>query len=284
MESSVKSLLRKATRQLGEPVASARLDAEVLLAHCMGVPRSYLYAWPERKVTTEVGERLAEMLARRAHGEPLAYLVGEKEFWSLTFAVNPKTLIPRPETELLVAETLARCPPAAHILELGTGSGAIAIALGHELPDARIVATEVSAGALAVASENAARLGVANVSFVKADADTEWFGAVPVGHFDVLVANPPYVADNDPGFRTGGIRFEPRRALAAGRDGLRDLAAIVAGAPACLAAGGWLLLEHGSGQGAAVAQMMGGAGFRDVATLPDLAGLARVTIGRKRSP
>lgn len=284
MESSIKSLLCDAKRQLSGLGDSARLDAELLLSNVLAVPRSHLHAWPEKKVPLQVREKLATIVARRASGEPMAYLLGEKEFWSLTLRVTADTLIPRPETELLVIQAVGRCPPAADILELGTGSGAVAIAIAHERADVRVIATDVSATALAVASDNASQHGITNVHFELAENAADWFGVIGTRRFDLLVSNPPYVTDADPGLSESEISFEPRGALAAGADGLRDLKRIVAGAPAHLTRNGWLILEHGSGQAEAVTQMMRSAGLQEIETLRDLAGLARVTLGRKASP
>lgn len=284
MDHSIGYLLRDATRQLRGLANSPRLDAEVLLAHCLRKSRSYLHAWPESEVESGDREKFARQLARRARGEPLAYLTGEREFWSLPLRVSPDTLIPRPDTELLVAAALAHCPPHARILELGTGSGAIAIAVSRERPDAHIVATDVSDAALAIARENARRHGATRIVFERAAHRDDWYGAVGAESFDLLISNPPYVSDDDPGFAGGEIRFEPRIALAAGVDGLRDLRCIVAGAAGHLAPSGWLLVEHGSEQAGAVTEMMRSAGLEEVETAPDLAGLPRVSKGRKTSP
>lgn len=197
----------------------------------------------------------------------------------MALKVTPDTLVPRPETELLVELSLAHVPPHARIAELGTGSGAVAIALARELPDTSILATDASAAALKIAQENALRHGIDRIDFVEGDKD-DWHAPLADRRFDLIVANPPYVAANDPAFESGEIRFEPRCALAAGTDGLDALRAIIAGAPAHLAKGGWLLLEHGSTQGRAVRELMYEAGISAVETWDDLAGLERATIGR----
>lgn len=276
---SIRNLLKNAVTDLTAS-DSARLDAELLLSHCLTVGRAYLYAHPEKTVENDALTQFFALLERRIQGEPLAYLLGEKEFWSLSLRVNAATLVPRPETELLVSLAIAHSSPSPRILELGTGSGAISIALASELPDAQITASEFSAEALAVASDNAQRHQLANVSFTKSASRDDWFSAIEARQFDLLISNPPYVADIDPGFESGSIRFEPRTALAAGPDGLDDLKKIIAGAPDFLVQGGFLILEHGAQQAAAVTKLMADSGFTDIDTNKDLAGMDRATLGR----
>lgn len=256
-----------------------RLDAELLLAAALGRPRSYLYAWPERLPTAAAADRFAISLARRRCGEPLAYLTGRREFWSLELAVTPATLIPRPETEQLVERALARLPVdrPCRVADLGSGSGAIALAIARERPLARIVATDISTAALAVARDNATRLGLGNVTFRAGD----WCAALPAGEFDLIAANPPYVATTSPYLQQGDVRFEPHIALVAGDDGLADLRTIIATAPAHLATGGWLLLEHSHDQAAAVLARLREHGFDACADYCDHAGLPRVATGRR---
>lgn len=280
MPNTIGSLLKHATPALAGGCEHPRLDAECLLAHSLGVTRSHLYARADEQVAKTAASKYRQLIERRARGEPLAYLTGRKEFWSLDLRVSPATLIPRPETEGLVALALARAEPGAHIVDLGTGSGAIAIALGTERPEAVILATDASAAALAIARANASNHGLANLRFKRVQDARDWYAPCRGQLFDLIVSNPPYVPDTDPGLNGGQLRFEPRAALAAGVDGLDDIRKIVAGAPAHLAPGGWLLIEHGMEQGPAVRDLFDQAGFAAIETCRDLAGLERVTLGR----
>ena len=261
--------------------ARARVDpaeAELLLAHVLGRPRGWLYAHADAAVAADGAGRFDALLERRARGEPIAYLCGRRGFWTLDLAVTADTLIPRPETERLVELALERLPlgGGARIADLGTGSGAIALALAAERPDATVAATDASAAALAVAGANARAAGLANVSFHAGD----WFAALPARCFDLVASNPPYIADGDPHLREGDLRFEPPVALSSGEDGLDAIRSIVTAAPAHLSPGGWLLLEHGWTQGAAVRALLQAAGFIEVSTHRDLEARDRVTLGR----
>lgn len=271
-------LLAYATRRLTEGSDSPRLDAEILLAAALERPRSYLRAWPERTLEPARAACFAAWLDRRRAGEPVAYILGRREFWSLDLEVTPDTLIPRPETELLVELALARLPMdrPATVADLGTGSGAIALALAVERPMARIVATDQSPAALVVARRNARRLGIDNVEFRQGD----WCAPLGNERFDLIAANPPYVAAADPRWRHGELRFEPPTALVAGDDGLDALRVIVVQAPACLQPGGWLLLEHGYDQGETVPVLLRERGFDAVSDHRDAAGLSRTSSGR----
>jgi release factor glutamine methyltransferase len=251
-------------------------EARLLLARATGFSEASVLAHPERALSGEAEARFRDYAARRARGEPIAYILGEREFYGIRLAVNPAVLIPRPETELLVELALACAPASA--LDLGTGSGAIALVLKHQLPQARVVAVEASAAALEVARRNAAALAL-EVDF----RHGRWYEAVPGERFDVIASNPPYVAEGDPHLGQGDLRFEPRAALAAGPEGLDAIREIALGAPAHLAPGGRLLLEHGPGQDAAVRTLLADAGLEGVTTWPDLAGIARVTGGRLKS-
>jgi release factor glutamine methyltransferase len=251
-------------------------EARLLLAAATGFSEASVLAHPERELPARAEAQFLEFAARRARGEPIAYILGEKEFYGLAFSVNPAVLIPRPETELLVELALACAPTSA--LDLGTGSGAIALVLKRQLPHARVVAVDASAAALAVARRNAAALGL-QVDF----RHGRWFDPVPGARFDLVVSNPPYVAEDDPHLADGDLRFEPRAALVSGPDGLDAIREIIRGAPAHLAPGGRLLLEHGLGQDAAVRSLLMEAGLEGVTTWPDLAGIARVTGGRLKS-
>ena len=223
--------------------------------------------------------QLDALVRRRAAGEPVAYLTGHREFWSMDLQVTPDTLIPRPETELLVELALARIPPAADwsIADLGTGTGAVALAIARERPGCRVVATDVSAAALAVARENARILGVRQVAF----REGNWLEALEAGQFSLIVSNPPYVRDGDPHLDCTDLRFEPHLALHAGRDGLDAIREIAGGAQECLRPGGWLLLEHGYDQSEAVSEILAGSGYSDCLSGRDLAGHFRVSGGRR---
>ena len=258
---------------------SERLDAEVLLAHVLGKPRSHLHAWPDAVLTAEQATRYRGLVAHRAAGEPVAYLTGRREFWSLEFEVSRATLIPRPETELLVEQALAVLPPDAslRVADLGTGSGAGAVTLARERRRWQVCATDRCSAALRVARRNAMRLGAARVGLVRA----HWCAAFAAGSLDAIVSNPPYVAEQDPHLQRGDLRFEPRRALAAGPQGLDELACLIRDAGRVLSAGGWLLLEHGAEQGAAVRELLENVRFGEIATLRDLAGQERVTRAHK---
>jgi release factor glutamine methyltransferase len=255
-----------------------RRDAEILLAAAWNLSRGALLARARDPVPDEVAARFSAWYARRAAGEPVAYLLGRREFWSLDFEVSPAVLVPRPDTELLVERVLARIPGAhAHVADLGTGSGAIAIALAHERPGWRVLGTDVSDDALRVAGRNGARLVPGRVEWRPGD----WFGALDGRRFDALASNPPYIAESDPVMGGDGLRHEPRAALTPGGDGLAALHTLINGAPAHLEPGGWLFLEHGATQGAAVRDALVARGFTHVTSHRDLAGCERVTEGQR---
>lgn len=260
---------------------SARLDAELLLRHVLGVNRSWLYAWPDKPLAAQQQQQFEALVARRAQGEPIAHILGEREFWSLTLKVTPDTLIPRPDTELLVEQALRLLPndAALKVADLGTGSGAIALAIARERPCCTLVATDYSAAALAVAQQNAIRNQIGNVEFSRG----RWCEALGDEQFDLIVSNPPYIAVDDPHLAQGDVRFEPRSALASGPDGLDDIRQIAFEVSAHLLAEGWLLLEHGFEQGEKVRAILVSNGFDPVITWRDLAGHERVTGGRRRA-
>jgi release factor glutamine methyltransferase len=261
--------------------SSARIEVQCLLQKVLHVPRVYLLAHPERSLTEAEYVRYSELLLRRLHGEPVAYILGEREFFGLNFKVTPATLIPRPDTELLVELTVQRIPARERcaVLDLGTGSGAIALAIAQACPRAEVLAGDASAAALAVAQENARALGVSNVRFIQSD----WFAALGTQRFALIVSNPPYIAAGDPHLVQGDVRFEPVSALVSGSDGLDDIRQIITRSPAHLEAGGWLLLEHGYDQAARVRGLLQAAGFDDVFSACDLAGIERVSGGRMGS-
>ncbi|MCY7354866.1 MAG: peptide chain release factor N(5)-glutamine methyltransferase [Lysobacter sp.] len=256
------------------------VDAEWLLAHALRKPRTWLYTHRDESLDEVDIARFESLLLRRLSGEPVAYVIGMRGFWSLDLAVTPDTLIPRPETELLVELALARLPVdiECRVADLGTGSGAIALALAHERPRAHVVASDASAAALAIAQGNAERLGIHNIAFRQGS----WLVPIADEKFDVIASNPPYIAAGDPHLHEGDLRYEPTCALSSGADGLDAIRNIVHDAPAHLLPGGWLLLEHGWEQGEAVCELIRSAGFIDVATERDLENRDRVTLGRKR--
>lgn len=254
---------------------SARLDAEVLLCELLNCNRAGLIVRAGETLSAEVALRYASLLERRRLGEPVAYLTGRREFWSLDLGVSPAVLIPRPDTEVLVEWALQRLQgvPAPAVADLGTGSGAIALAIAHERPDARVVATDQSLDALTQARHNARQLGLARVEFRQGD----WLAPLAGESFHLIASNPPYVADNDP--HLAALRYEPRRALTSGPDGLADLRRIAADARTHLKSGGVLVLEHGAEQGGAVRSLLDSLGYAGVETRRDLNGLERATLG-----
>ncbi len=258
--------------------ASARIEVQCLLQQVLNVTRAYLPTHPERRLNKPEQTRYDELLQRRLQGEPIAYLLGEREFFGLMFKVTPATLIPRPETELLVELALQRISKhqPCRVLDLGTGSGAIALAIAHECSNVKVVACDISAEALEVARENAQRLNITHVSFVLSD----WFAALTGKRFDIIVANPPYVAADDPHLAQGDVRFEPVSALASGGDGLHDIRHIISHAGKYLEPNGWLLLEHGYDQAAQVRELLQQAGYGEVFSALDLARIERVSGGR----
>lgn len=259
---------------------SAQIDAELLLAHALACSRTHLYTWPEQVLSISQYTLFESLLERRVLGEPVAYIIGEREFWSLPLQVNRHVLIPRPETELLVETALTLLPAGPqHVADLGTGSGAIALALASERPYWQIVATDRSAEALTVASANAARLQLSNVQFQQGD----WCAALAAQRFDMLLSNPPYIAPHDSHLQQGDLRFEPATALSAADAGLADLRTLIKDARAYLKPGAWLLLEHGHEQGQAVRDLFSEHDYREVHTLQDLNGLDRLSLGRSSS-
>lgn len=281
MTTALGNLLDQGRDLLTQSSASPRLDAEILLAHVLGVNRAHLYANPDSQLSKVTAENYLDLVRLRSRGHPVAHLTGEREFWSLKLRVTPEVLVPRPETELLVERALDCIPADAEIsaLDLGCGSGAIAIALATERPACRIVATDKSETALKIAAMNADRYCPGRIEFIAG----RWFEPLGGRRFDVIASNPPYVATGQPELTDPELAFEPEDALYSGTDGLDDIRRIIAAAPMHLAAGGWLVLEHGFDQSASIGALMQQAGFDSIASYNDLAGLPRVTAARLRN-
>lgn len=274
----IDQLLAEAARRLAPCSETPRLDAELLLAHLLGRERVWLYTWGDRELTPEQRSGFDELLAARERGRPIAHLTGQREFWGLMLATSDATLIPRPDTELLVEAALERAPAASgRLLDLGTGSGAVALAFASERRRWEVVGVDVVPAAVELARGNAARLAIDNVRFFHSD----WFAALDADErFELIVSNPPYLAADDPHLERGDVRFEPRSALVAAEEGFAALRYLARTARRHLAAGGWLLVEHGMSQGEGVRDAFTAAGFEAVETRPDLAGRPRVTLGR----
>ncbi|MEP8942409.1 peptide chain release factor N(5)-glutamine methyltransferase [Enterobacter ludwigii] len=268
--------LRQAASELSASESPKR-DAEILLEFVTGKARTYLLAFGETQLSAEQEAQLATLLARRKTGEPVAHLVGEREFWSLPLYVSPATLIPRPDTECLVEQALSRLPAqACRILDLGTGTGAIALALASERPDCEVTAVDVMPDAVALAQRNVARLGFPNVTVLQ----SSWFSSLDNRTFGMIVSNPPYIDEHDPHLTQGDVRFEPLTALVAANEGLADIVHIVTTSRQHLLPGGWLLVEHGWTQGDAVRDVFIAAGYRAVETCRDYGGNDRLTLGQ----
>ncbi|MCR8921489.1 peptide chain release factor N(5)-glutamine methyltransferase [Dasania sp. GY-MA-18] len=254
------------------------LDVELLLAHSLEQNRTYLKTWPEREVSAAQQQQFQTLLQRRQAGEPIAHLLGSRGFWTLDLQVNPSTLIPRPETELLVEIALEKlaAKPNALVLDLGTGTGAIALAIASENSLWQVLGCDLQREAVALAERNGRLNKINNAKFLQSD----WFTDIPKQQFDLIVSNPPYIDANDPHLSEGDVRFEPRSALVAGKQGLADIEHISVQAPAYLKPGAWLLFEHGYEQAEAVRALLKAHGYVAVATLKDIAGMDRVTLGQ----
>ncbi len=279
MPLSIEATLKAATEQLIESGSdSPSLDASVLLCHVIDKPRSYLLTWPEKELTIEQASELNTLLARRLSGEPVAYIIGEREFWSLPLKVSPSTLIPRPDTERLVEVALDKALQIdGDILDLGTGTGAIALALASELPARKLIGIDLREEAQQLATENAQRLNINNASFLQGS----WFTPLQSGtKFALVVSNPPYIEENDPHLLVGDVRFEPKSALVADEDGLADIKRISDQARDFLLDDGWVMFEHGCDQGLGVRELLHHFGYQSVETLQDYAGNDRVTLGQ----
>ena len=281
MATEISQLIEEAVARLGRVTPQPRHEAAILLAAALGTTRAYLLAHPGEEIRDcEATDRYEANVTRRSHGEPIAYILGEREFWSLPLEVTREVLIPRPESELVVERALAHLPQDApgRVLDLATGSGAIALAIAHERSRLRVVATDAAPGALEVARRNASRLRLSNVEFRGGD----WYAPVARERYTLIAANPPYVADADPRVERDVRRYEPHGALFAGPEGLEALRVVAAGAPDHLVPGGWLVVEHGDTQGPDVRAMLRAAGLTNIATHRDLAGLERVTEGNRK--
>jgi len=252
---------------------SPRLDAELLLALVVNKPRSYFFSWPEKILAETDITQFQQLLARRIHGEPIAHILGEQEFWSHTFKISADTLIPRPDTEVLVEQALEQLPreQACNIADLGTGSGCIAISIALERPHWQVTAVDLSPAALAVAKGNADRLAATNVQCI----ESSWCDALHDKHYDLIVSNPPYIREQDEHLDQGDVRFEPRSALTAGEDGLEDIRMISQQAKAKLKSGGLLMLEFGYDQADAVTDILQGDGYQNIQQHLDIAGIVR---------
>lgn len=264
-------------RELSAVSDTTALDTQLLLCECLSKPQSYLRTWPEKPLSSEQLAAFERMFQRRKAGEPIAYILGRQGFWSLDLQVDSSTLIPRPDTELLVELALEKLPSKpATILDLGTGTGAIALALASENAQWQILACEKQPEAVALARRNAQRLGLERVKFI----ESNWFSNLPLQRFDLIVSNPPYIDPVDPHLNQGDVRFEPQTALVADDKGLADIKTIIIQAKKYLADGGWLMLEHGYDQGASVANLFQRQAYLSVVTQKDLGARDRVTMGQ----
>lgn len=278
----LKDLLKAAQQSisvsLAAPLDEAAIEARLLLQQSLGVDHAWLIAHINDELTNAQVVSFQQILARRLNGEPVAYILGMREFYGLPLKTTPATLIPRPDTETLVEAALGKLPSNQNlkILDLGTGTGAIALAIAKSRPQAQVTAVDFSHEALSVAKENAQNLDLARVRFMQSD----WFASLQNEKFDVIVSNPPYIAENDAHLTQGDLRFEPITALASGKDGLDDIRRIIQAAPSHLNPNGWLMLEHGYDQAEKVAELLALHGFEQISHAPDLSGTLRVTVGR----
>ena len=274
----IDAAIKHGTDELNRTSDSARLDTEILLAYCLGKQRNYLYTWPEKTLSPQQFSSYNTVLLKRSEDYPIAYIVGYQEFWSLKLKVTPDVLIPRADTELLVETALEKLTDVSKpkILELGTGSGAIALALATERPEAEITATDLSEAALKIAKENGQTLKTSNIHFIRSD----WFVDVPVESYDLIVSNPPYIPPSDTHLQDS-IRYEPLAALVSEDHGLSDLMHIASNAPNYLNPEGWLILEHGYDQGEAVSRLLKKAAYQQISCLADLSGNDRINLGLK---
>ena len=269
-------LLKTASQQLQSRSDSAKFDAELLLAYVLKKDRSYLYTWPERQATEAQYQDFEQFIQRRLQGEPIAYIVGKQAFWTLNLKVSKDTLIPRPETELLIETALDYYSPQDNlsILDLGTGTGAIALAIASEFTQSQLLAVDISSAALDIAQDNAVQHGINNIQFLHSN----WFNDIPSQHFDLILSNPPYIETDDPHLQQGDLRYEPRLALSSGKDGFRDIQQIIQSSQPYLKPQGWLMFEHGYQQASMARQYLSQAKFNHIQSLRDLAGHERISM------
>jgi len=279
MSFTIKQALASAVKQLDNISDSAHADAEILLGFILECDRSFFHTWPELTLEDAQALKFEELLQRRLNGEPIAHITGKRSFWDFDLKVTADTLIPRPETELLVELALEKIPSeqTSKILDLGTGTGAIALALAHERPSCKVIAIEQSQAAFEVAQHNQALLNLNNLQILSGN----WFSTVNNQLFDLIVSNPPYIASNDPHLKQGDVRFEPETALISGEDGLNDIRHIVNQSQGYLTEKGWLMLEHGYDQASPVRQFMEQRNYKNVQQFKDIGYQFRVTIGQK---
>jgi len=275
---TIQQALHEARRQLTPVHEAATLEAEILLGHVLQQSRAQLYTWPHNPVSADQLSRFKALVTRRFNGEPIAYLVGYREFWDLSLTVSPATLIPRPETERLVEIALDLIPSEMpwHVADLGTGSGAIALAIAKHRPRCQVLATDLSMAALTIAQQNAHHLGITNLTFKKGSWCAPLSGLV----FDFIISNPPYIAENDPHLGEGDLRYEPASALISAENGLNDLLQIAQSAPHALKKGGWLLLEHGFEQGDSVMNLLKVNGYNNIICYHDDGQRERATLAQ----
>ena len=278
METTIKQAMHWAQTQLQQASDSIHADVEILLAHVLQKDRAWLHTWPDKILNHEQLQTFTRLIERRLQGEPVAYLTGKRGFWTLDLQVNRATLIPRPETELLVEQALLHQPQnqPCQVLDLGTGSGAIALAIASERPSSQVTAIEISADALAVAQANAKRLGIKNIQFLHGN----WFEPLQKQCFDLIVSNPPYIACHDPHLQQGDVRHEPATALVSGEDGLDAIRIIIGQAAEYLKKDAWLLFEHGYDQADAIAKLLKKKHYKNITQVRDLAGHVRVSGGQ----
>ncbi len=275
----VQQALQSAVKTLTDTSPSANLDAQILLSYILNCNRAHLIAWPEKELSLQQIDNFQKLITQRQHGSPVAHLTGQREFWSLNFKVNNSTLIPRPETETLIEFILEKFgeKKTLTLLDIGTGTGAIAITLANEKPDWRITATDISAAAIALAKENSAMLNTENIALLQSD----WFTNIPQQTFDIIVSNPPYISTNDPHLTKGDVRFEPKSALTSGKTGMDDIEHLCSQAKNYLAKDGWLIIEHGYNQKTATAECFTRNDYKNISQQNDLAGHCRMTAGSK---